>query len=194
MLFQDRTYAVLIVSSSEKFCDALRLQLPGTDYWPVDTATNAASARRTLLNREYDLILVNSPLKDEFGTQFAIDVCAKTSASVLLFVKSELIDEISAKGLEYGVATIPKPTAAALISQSLQLLCAQRERLLRTAEKQRDIEEQIAEMRIVNRAKWLLIEQKGMSEAEAHRYVEKLAMDERISKREAARRVIFLFE
>ena len=113
---------------------------------------------------------------------------------MLLFVKSELIDEISAKGLEYGVATIPKPTAAALISQSLQLLCAQRERLLRTAEKQRDIEEQIAEMRIVNRAKWLLIEQKGMSEAEAHRYVEKLAMDERISKREAARRVIFLFE
>ncbi len=194
MLFQDRTYAVLIVSSSEKFCEALRMQLPGSDYWPIDIATNASAARRILLDREFDLILINTPLKDEFGTQFAIDVCSKTSASVLLFVKNELVDEVCVKSMEYGVASIPKPTSASVISQSLLILRAQRERLLRTEEKQHSIEEQIADMRLINRAKWLLIEKKGMSESEAHRYIEKQAMDERITMREAAQRVFCMLE
>ena len=35
------------------------------------------------------------------------------------------------------------------------------------------------EWKIVNRAKWLLIGKLGMSEADAHRYIEKLAMDTR---------------
>ena len=90
MVFQERTYAVLLVSSSEKFCEAIRQQLPGTDYWPVDSVANCGAARRSLPEREYDLILINAPLKDEFGTQFAFDCCEKTSAGVILFVKNEL--------------------------------------------------------------------------------------------------------
>ena len=42
----------------------------------------------------------------------------------------------------------------------------------------------------MNRAKWLLIECLNMTEAEAHRYIEKQAMDLRISRREAAENII----
>ena len=52
------------------------------------------------------------------------------------------------------------------------------------------LEEKIEEIRLVNRAKWLLIECLGMTEPEAHRYIEKQSMDQRISKREAAEAVI----
>ena len=52
------------------------------------------------------------------------------------------------------------------------------------------MEEKIEEIRLVNRAKWLLIECLGMTEPEAHRYIEKQSMDQRISKREAAEAVI----
>ena len=194
MIFQDRTYAVLIVSSSVKFCDALRMQLPGSVYWPVDVEANASAARRALLGRVYDLILINTPLTDEFGTQFAIDVCEKTSSCVLLFVKNDLIDEVHAKGVEFGVATIPKPTSGALVTQSLQLLCAQRERFLRMEERQRSMEDLVAEMHLINRAKWLLIEKQGLTEADAHRFVEKQAMDERVTRREAARQIISMYE
>ena len=51
-------------------------------------------------------------------------------------------------------------------------------------------EEKIQEIRLVNRAKWALIQCLGMSETEAHRYLEKQAMDHRISKREAALQVL----
>ena len=51
-------------------------------------------------------------------------------------------------------------------------------------------EEKIDEIRLVNRAKWLLIECLSMTEADAHRYIEKQAMDLRLSKREVAENII----
>lgn len=190
MVFQDRTYAVLIVSSSEAFSASVRPLLPGTDYWPVDTASFGGAARRNLLDRDYDLILINAPLKDEFGSQLAMDICSDSSSLVLLFVRNELLDEVTAKVMEYGVMTIQKPVSSVLITQSLRMLCAQRERLRRLEEKQKSVEEKIRELRAVNRAKWLLIEQRGMTEEEAHRYVEKQAMDQRLSKLEMATVII----
>ena len=56
------------------------------------------------------------------------------------------------------------------------------------------IEEKISEIRLVNHAKWLLIECLSMTEAEAQRYIEKKAMDARISKKEMAESVIKTYE
>ena len=46
------------------------------------------------------------------------------------------------------------------------------------------------EIRIVNKAKWALIENLKMSEEDAHRYIEKQAMDERTTKRIIAENII----
>ena len=46
------------------------------------------------------------------------------------------------------------------------------------------------EIRIVNRAKWLLITELKMTETDAHRYIEKQAMDRCVSKKEIAEEII----
>ena len=46
------------------------------------------------------------------------------------------------------------------------------------------------EIRIVNHAKWLLISEIKMDEPNAHRYIEKQAMDRCISRREIAEEII----
>ncbi len=46
------------------------------------------------------------------------------------------------------------------------------------------------EIRLVNRAKWLLIRELGMEEPEAHRYIEKEAMNRSLTKREIAKQII----
>ena len=46
------------------------------------------------------------------------------------------------------------------------------------------------EIRIVNRAKWLLISELKMDEQGAHRYIEKQAMDRCISKRIVAEEIM----
>ncbi len=190
MIFQERTYAVLIVSASEKMDTQMRALLPATDYYPVRSARSVGQARRMLLEEAFDLVLIQTPLQDDYGVQLAIDVCSESSAGALLFVKAELYDSVSAKGLEYGVVTLSTPTSSALVTQSLHMLCAQRERIRRMEAKQQSVEEKIAEIRLVNRAKWLLIECLSMTESEAQHYLEKQSMDQRISKRQAAETII----
>ena len=77
-----------------------------------------------------------------------------------------------------------------MITHSLRVLCALRERLRKLEAKQQSVEERMEEIRLVNRAKWLLIQCLNMTEAQAHRYIEKQSMDTRVSKREVAQDII----
>ena len=65
-----------------------------------------------------------------------------------------------------------------------------RERLRRKEKKAISIEEKMEEIRLINRAKWLLISELKMDEPEAHRYIEKQAMDRCVSRREVAVEII----
>ncbi len=190
MVFQERTYAVLIVSAGEKFSEATRALLPPSDYWPVVTARSAGETRRALLETAFDLVLIQTPLRDEFGTRLAVDICQSTGAGVLLFVKKELYDDVYAKVMADGVMVLPVPTSTQIVAQTLRILCAARERLRRMEEKQATVEEKIEEIRLVNRAKWLLIEQLQMTEEDAHRYIETQAMDLRMPRRAVAEHII----
>ena len=73
---------------------------------------------------------------------------------------------------------------------ALSWLSSARERLRKSEKKTLSIEEKMEEIRIVNRAKWLLISELKMDEQGAHRYIEKQAMDRCISKRIVAEEII----
>ena len=190
MVFRERTYAVLLLSGSEKLDAQTRALLPAAEYYPVQSARTVGQARRMLLESSFDIVLIYAPLSDDFGTQLAIDVCTGTNAGALLLVKAELLDSVSTRVTAYGVLTLSMPTSTPLVTHSLRMLCAQRERIRRMESKQQSVENTITELRLVNRAKWLLIENLRMTEPEAQRYLEKQSMDQRITKRQAAETVI----
>ena len=194
MVFQERTYSVLVVSASEKFNSNIMPLLPVTDYWPVTFAKSVAEAKRKLLDRSIDIVVINAPLTDDFGMRLAIDVCNTSDAGVLLLVKNDLYNDIYTKVVEYGVMTLPKPTSSQMVAQCLRGLCATRERLRKVEERHTSVDEKIEEIRLVNRAKWLLIECLSMTEADAHRYIEKQSMDMRLSKREVAENIIKTYQ
>ncbi len=190
----EHRYSVLIVSASEKFNDSLRRLLPEGRYTPVVTAADASGARRRLLEERYDLVIVNTPLPDDFGTRLALDVCDSSGTGVLLLVGAEHYPDVNARVSPYGVLVLSKPTSAQLLNQSLLLLCGTRERLRRMEQKAASIEEKMEEIRLVNRAKWLLIEQLKMTEQDAHRYIEKQAMDRCVTKRVIAEQILSTYK
>ena len=184
------TLSVLIVSSAERLNATMLSSLPESRYQPITAVPDASAASRMLLERPFDLVIVNTPLPDQFGTRFALDVCEKTAAGVLLLVKAEHYADIDARVSPYGVLTLSKPTSAGLFSQSLQLLAATHARLRRMEQKTASMEEKMEEIRMVNRAKWLLIEQLKLTEQQAHRYIEKQAMDRCITRRAVAEQIL----
>ena len=184
------TYSVLIASASDKFSSAITGMLPESRYRPVKFASSVSEARRELLERDYDVVIINAPLPDEFGTRFAVDLTKSGGAGVLLLVSSEHFSEIANKLGEYGVFVLPRPTSPSLVTQALTLACATRERMKRVELKAQTMEEKMDEIRLVNRAKWILIDQLKMSEPDAHRYIEKTAMDRCTTKRVVAQSII----
>lgn len=91
--------------------------------------------------KRFDIVIINAPLPDEFGTELALDVCEGSGTGVLLLVKAEHYADIHSRVSQYGVLVISKPTNSQAVSQSLTLLCGTRERLRRMEQKTASIEE-----------------------------------------------------
>ena len=190
MSLRERVYSILIVSSTDSFTSAFADLLPETRYYPVHTVTSISAAKRVLAEKSFDFVIINSPLPDDAGIRFAIDTCTGKQSAVLLLAKSDIHAGVHDKVAEYGVFTLPKPTSKPTMLHALNWMESARERLRQFEKKSLSIEEKMAEIRLVNKAKWILISELSMSEPEAHRYIEKQAMDRCISKRTIAEEII----
>ena len=108
----------------------------------------------------------------------------------LLLVRSDFYDEIFEKVSKHGVFTLHKPLSNSTFELALEWMESARERLRALEKKTLSFEEKMEEIRIVNRAKWLLISELKMDEPTAHRHIEKQAMDRCLPKREIAEEII----
>ncbi len=194
MLTERAPQSVLVVSGTAKGIQFLSDLLPASSYAPVTTVSNAGEARRMLSAVPYDLVIINAPLADEPGYDLAMYLADETLSCVLLIVKSELFDEICFRMEPHGVLTVAKPNARQVFYQAIKLLSAMRARLQKLEKKTANLQAKMDEIRVVNRAKWVLIEYLHMNEAQAHRYIEKQAMDMRLTRREVAESLIKTYE
>ncbi len=190
MVFRDRSYGVLIVSASDQFNTKTTELLSTGDFWPVRCARGAGEARRLLAARAFEVIIISAPLPDENGVSLAMDVCDRYGSAVMLLAGGEHFEELCWKLTERGILCVAKPVTAHMMLQSVRACCAMVERLRRAEAKQATIEEKIEEIRLVNRANCVIINERGMSEPEAHRFIEKEAMDRRLPRSRVAEEIL----
>ncbi len=186
--------SVLIVSGTDKGRDMLTELCRSESFSHIVTASCGSEARRVLIGETFDLIVINAPLPDEFGHELAISIAGETCSGILMLVKSELSDEVSAKVENYGVFVLGKPINRPLFYQSLRLLYASCKRLSGLKQQTVQLENKIQEIRLVDRAKYTLMQYLSMTEPQAHRYIEKQAMDMRLSKRAIAESILNTYE
>lgn len=113
-----------------------------------------------------------------------------TAAGALLLVKEDTAEAAAEKVEPDGVLVLPKPLNRSMLFQSLRLLRAARNRMASLQIENRKLHRKIEEIRTVDRAKCVLIECCGMTEPDAHAYIEKTAMDQRITKLQAANQIL----
>ena len=193
MSLEKRVYSALVVSASEQFAGTLTSLLPESGYSPVVTVSSAAAAGRALNERTFDFLFINSPLPDDAGIRFAIDCCRAGGTVALLFAAAGLYDPMRSRVERHGVFVLPRPVPRDAILRGLSWMTAARERLRSYEKKVQPVEEKMEEIRLVNRAKWLLISQLKMSEPDAHHYITHQAMDRCCAKRTVAEEIIRLY-
>lgn len=151
---------------------------------------SAGDARRRLSEADVDLVIINAPLSDEFGNQLAAAFAGDTAVGVLLLSPANQADQAAAWLEPHGVLVLGKPTSRSMLLMALRFLKSTHRRLLALQQKNRQLLQKLDDMRLVSRAKCLLIEHTGVSEEEAHHQLEHMAMDARITRRDAAQIII----
>ena len=186
--------SVLVVSSSDKGKDFLSEFLRAHDFSEITTVKSGGEARRLLNQKDFELVVINAPLRDESGEELSLMVTDISMAGVILIVKSEMADDVSAKVEDYGVFVLPKPLSRQMFFQALKLMATARRRLLGLQHENVKLQQKIEDIRLVDRAKCVLIQYLNLTESQAHRYIEKQAMDRRLNKRDVAKSILNTYE
>lgn len=127
--------------------------------------------------RSFDFVIINAPLPDESGTRFAIDTSCLKNTVVLLLVRTGIYDTIRYETPCYGVFVLPNPVSIPAMAQVPDWIESARKRLCLFEKKTSASEQKMAEIRLVNRAKWQLSSPLKLSEPDACRYIEKQTMN-----------------
>jgi response regulator NasT len=186
--------SALIISCTDKGTAYFTEQLNAASVKQIAALQSCGEARRLLLERDFDLVIVNAPLRDETGESFARNIASKGMAQVILVVKSEHFDAVSAICEDDGVLVVARPINKTVFWSALAFAKSASNRMKRMQVENERLKQKIEDIRIVDRAKCLLISCMNISEQEAHRAIEKQAMDMRSTKRVIAEEILKTYE
>lgn len=184
------TERTLLISGSDKGIDAIVNFLKGCGYASVSVVSSGDEARRMLQHDTFGLIVLNTPLKDEFGYQLSLQLTQNTCSGVVMLCKSDMAEEMSNKTVSYGVLVVSKPLNRSALYQAVRMANAMNGRMMHMKLENDKLQKKLEELRCVSRAKCLLIEREQYTEEQAHRYIEKLAMDTRRNRKEVAMEIL----
>ena len=133
----------------------------------------------------FETLVINAPLPDEFGRELAMQA-ADAGMDAILLCPGPQADKLAAGLEKHGVFVLAKPLSRQQTAFALRLIRTGRQRLQKLTAQNRRLTKRLDEARIISQAKCALALCRGLTEEQAHRLIEKEAMDGRISSREAA--------
>ena len=99
----------LIVSAGASSNEYISARLAELGYPRPLIVPSGAEARRRMLESDFELIVVNAPLPDEFGHELCADAVEKTDAGVLLLAKAAAAEQLLGTMSDAGVLLLSKP-------------------------------------------------------------------------------------
>ena len=180
------SHSVLVVSRDSKIISQISAFLV-PPLFELTTTSDFNEARRLATERSFNIIIADSG--DGYDTDFAINL-ADSYSTILLLVPNEHFDEISYRVEGYGILTITKPFEPFYLYNMMKIAIAVQYKVQVLSSQTTKLKVKMEEIKQVNRAKMLLMQNMNMSEQEAHRYIEKEAMNRGMKKTAISEEII----
>ena len=180
------SHSVLLVSRDNKIVTQISAFLVAP-LFELTTTSDFNEARRLATERTFNIIIADSG--DGYDTDFAINI-SDSYSTILLLVPNEHFDEISYRVEGYGILTITKPFEPFYFYNMIKIAIAVQYKVQVLSSQTTKLKVKMEEIKQVNRAKMLLMQNMNMSEQEAHRYIEKEAMDRGMKKTAISEEII----
>jgi two-component system, response regulator PdtaR len=156
----------------------------------VGEASDGEAAIRLARERNPDLVIMDIKMPGLDGLSAAERIVAESLAAVLIltaFSQRDLVRRAASAG---AIAYLVKPFQKSDLVPAIEVALARHAELTAVKQESADLSEQLETRKLVDRAKGRLMDEKGMSEADAFRHIQKTAMNERRSMRAVAESVL----
>ena len=180
----------LIVSCMEQNIGFFQMALNDASIKQITVIGTAGEAYRTMLKNDFDLVIIDAPLPDDSGENLAHQTAEKNISQVIYSIDSEHFNSVSASFKEDGVLVISKPIDKYLLQYAVSLAKSVIIKMKHMREENKKLRQKIEDIRIIDRAKCLLISYLSLTEHEAHKFIEKQSMELRSTKRIIAEEII----
>lgn len=179
-------HSVLLVSHDSKIISQVSAFLM-PPLFELTSTSDFNEARRLVGERTFSIIIVDSG--DGYDTDFAVSA-SEGYSTVMLLVPAEHFDEVSYRVEGFGVLTATKPFEPFYFYNMVKVAIAVQYKVQTLSSQTVKLKTKMEEIRVVNRAKMLLMQNLKMTEQEAHRFLEKEAMDKGMKRIAVADSVI----
>ena len=139
----------LIVSAGANSNEYIAARLSEMGYSRPVIIPSGAEARRRMSESDFELIVVNAPLPDEFGHELCITAVEQTDAGVVFLVKAAQAEQLLAPLNEQGVLLLSKPFTTPLFLQAMHMAAAGNHRLQRLRQENARLQDKIGQLRLV---------------------------------------------
>lgn len=184
----------LIVAANRQVSAALTSAVRRAGAESIAAAYDAVTAKRMSCERAFDLTVVYDENAVGQCAELARIFAARGNGGVILIASAGDCDELARRLEDDGILVLAKPLGHVELYRAISLVRATNNRIARLVEEKRDLLKKMDDMRLINRAKLILMQNMGFTEDRAHRYIEKRAMDERRSRAQVAMEILKTYE
>lgn len=187
---------VLILTNSQKKSISLEkkiLQTVECDVNRAETLIQAQSVIKTLENRinELDIVIIQKEL-DEDLLSFIKTIIEKTKAGIL-YIEDEN-SSVENELTNFCVYKLKVNYSQEEFNQIVNFIISTKKRYCDIYSESQNYKKEIQDEKMINRAKCVLIQYLNMTETQAHKYIEKQAMNLRLSKTEISENILKTYE
>ncbi len=170
--------------------DARTVRLFAASGYALSVVTTLAEAKKMMLATQPALLLINAPLADGTGQELAL-AAAERGIAVVLIVPADHAPNPEGGLAGRGIVVLTKPLSQTTLLNHVRTLGVLHRKIDSLHLENLRLRRQLEEIKLIERAKFRLMSVKGVDEAEAHRMIEKEAMNQRCSRREIAEKILY---
>ncbi|HZA20157.1 MAG TPA: response regulator [Actinomycetota bacterium] len=190
MATQEASPKVLIAEDEAIIRLDLKEMLEEEGFDVVGEASDGEAAIRLARERDPDLVIMDIKMPGLDGLTAAERVVSEGLAAVLILTAFSQRDLVQRAAKAGAIGYLVKPFQKSDLVPAIEVALARHAELQAVKKETVDLTEQLETRKAVDRAKGKLMDQEGLSEAQAFRAIQKKAMDERRSMKAVAEEIL----
>lgn len=179
---------IFVIAKTAEACETIAAALTELSA-DITVCASDKDARKENISA-YDAIVVSVPLKSEFGLDLIAEMSKKTSAPIIILARADIADDVQGRIKFTGAFVLAKPFSKSILTQTVRMAILAKENINRLEREKSELRGKLEDVKTVDRAKCLLIQYLNMTEEQAHKHIQKMAMDTRRSQREIAEDIL----